>query len=189
MVEPWPNQPPEPTAVGNTVAIDAASGRCPAVVELGRQPSLRAMKKIAIIGFLAAVIVACAWLLRSHARLSPAGDEAFRERLAGVWLRAELDLPPGVGKPLGMRCTNTVAADGSFVELSWFSHADRTNTYRRTGTWLVKNGHLIETIKSSTNPTEVTPHAGTGQIIHSDARGFTVRWQNAGETVWQRGVP
>ncbi len=87
-----------------------------------------------------------------------------------------------------MRCTNTIAADGSFVELSWFKHSDRTNTYQRTGTWLVKDGHLIETIKSSTNPTEVTPHTGDARIIHSDAREFVVRWPNSVETIWQRIV-
>src|SRR5690242_1583518 len=121
------------------------------------------MRKIAIVGLLAAILVACVLLLRYHAKLSEARDEAFRERLAGVWLRAEDALPRGVGMPLSMRCTNTVAADGSFVELSWFRHSDRTNTYRSTGTWLVKNGRLIETIKSSTNPTEVTPHTGAAR--------------------------
>lgn len=79
---------------------------------------------------------------------------------------------------LTMRCTNTVAADGSFVEASWFRHTDRTNTYQRTGTWLVKSGHLIETIKTSTNPTEVTPHSDTGPIIQADPSEFTVHWRS-----------
>ena len=80
---------------------------------------------------------------------------------------------------LSMRCTNTVAADGSFVELSWFRHTDRTNTYQRTGTWLVKDGHLIETVKTSTNPTEVTPHSDAGRIENADTLGFAVRWQHS----------
>ena len=88
-----------------------------------------------------------------------------------------------------MRCTNTVAADGSFIELSWFSHPDRTNTYQRTGTWLVKDGHLIETIKSSTNPTEVTPHTDAATDYSSDAGGFVVRWPNSAETIWQKIIP
>ena len=146
------------------------------------------MKKITIIGLLAAIIIACVLLLRYHAKISKARDEAFRERLAGVWLREEHNLPHGVGMPQSMRCTNTVAADGSFVELSWFSHPDRTNTYQRTGTWLVNHGQLIETINSSTNPTEVTPHTGTAPIIHSDAGEFVVRWRNSAETVWQKIV-
>ena len=106
-------------------------------------------------------------------------DSNFRQHLAGVWLRQEAN----------MRCTKTVAADGSFVELSWFSHPDRTNTYQRTGTWLVSNGHLIETIKSSTNPSEDMPHTGTARIIHSDAGEFVVRWPNSVETVWQKIIP
>lgn len=135
------------------------------------------MKRLATIGLLAATIIACVLLLRYHAAISQARDEAFRERLAGIWLRDEDDLPRGVGTPLSMRCTNTVAADGSFVELLWLSHPDRTNTYRRTGIWLVKNGHLIQTIKNSTNPTEVTPWTDTGRIVRADAGEFTVRWK------------
>jgi hypothetical protein len=146
------------------------------------------MKKIAIIGLLAAIVIACALLLQHHAKISQARDEAFRERLAGVWLREEDNLQPRVGGSLSMRCTNTVAADGSFVELSWFKHTDRTNTYQRTGTWLVKDGHLIETIKSSTNPSEVTPHTLAGRIIRASVSGFTLRWPNSAETVWQRVV-
>jgi hypothetical protein len=142
------------------------------------------MKKITIIGLLAAIIIACVLLLRYHAKISKARDEAFRERLAGVWLREEHNLPHGVGMPQSMRCTNTVAADGSFVELSWFSHPDRTNTYQRTGTWLVKNGHLIQTVKSSTNPTEVTPWTDAGRIVRAVAGEFTVRWKS--DETWQR---
>ncbi len=88
-----------------------------------------------------------------------------------------------------MRCTNTVAADGSFVELSWFSHPDRTNTYRATGTWLVKDGRLIETVGSSSNSAEVTPHTGTARIIRSDAGEFVLRWPNSVEQVWQKIIP
>jgi hypothetical protein len=135
------------------------------------------MKKLAIIGLLVVIAAACPLLCWQRVKVARL-DGDFRQHLAGVWLRQEAN----------MRCTNIVAADGSFVELSWFSHPDRTNTYQRTGIWLVKNGHLIETIKSSTNPTEVTPYTGVGQIIHSDARGFTVRWQNSEETVWQRAI-
>ena len=89
--------------------------------------------------------------------------------------------------PLSMRCTNTVTADGSFVELSWFRHPDRTNTYQRIGTWLVKNGHLVQTVKSSTNPTEVTPWTDAARIVRADASGFTLRWPKADE-IWQRVI-
>jgi hypothetical protein len=111
--------------------------------------------------------------------LTAIAEPTNSQTLAGVWLRQET----------GMRCTNTVAADGSFVELSWFNHSDRTNTYRRTGTWIVKDGSLIETVKTSTNPSEVTPHSLAGHIVRSDAGGFTVRWPNAAETVWHEVKP
>ena len=135
------------------------------------------MKKLRLIGLLVAVVTSCPLLYWQHVTVARF-DSDFRQQLAGVWLRQEA----------GMRCTNTVAADGSFVENSWFSHSDRTNTYQRTGTWLVKDRHLIETIKSSTNPTEVTPHTGAGRVVHSDAGEFVVRWQNSVETVWQKVI-
>src|SRR5277367_1425408 len=136
------------------------------------------MKKLTIIGLLVVVVAVCLLLHWQHVKSVARFDSEFRQQLAGVWLRQEAS----------MRCTNTVAADGSFVELSWFSHPDRTNTYQRTGTWLVKDGHLIETVKSSTNPTEVTPHTNAGRVVHSDTSGFVVRWQNSVETIWQRAV-
>jgi hypothetical protein len=145
------------------------------------------MKKLTIIGLLVVIVIACLLLHWQHIKTSEF-DRDFRQNLAGTWLREEDHLLHGVGMPQSMRCTNTVAADGSFLELSWFSHPDRTNTYQRTGTWLVKNGHLIQTVKGSTNPTEVTPWTTAGRIVRADARGFTVRWQNSEETVWQRGI-
>lgn len=132
------------------------------------------MKKLTIIGLLVFVVAVCLLLHWQHVKSVARFDSDFRQQLAGVWLRQETD----------MRCTNTVAADGSFVELSWFRHTDRTNTYQRTGTWLVKDGHLVETIKSSTNPTEVTPHSDTGRIVRADAGEFTVRWKL--DETWQR---
>jgi len=137
------------------------------------------MKKITIIGLLVVVVAVCLLLHWQHVQSVARFDSDFRQQLAGVWLRQEAD----------MRCTNTVAADGSFVELSWFRHTDRTNTYQRTGTWLVEDGHLIETIKSSTNPSEVASHTDTARIIHSDTSEFVVRWPNSVETIWQKIIP
>jgi hypothetical protein len=134
------------------------------------------MKKLTIIGLLVVVVAVCLLLHWQHVKSVARFDSSFGQQLAGVWLRQEAD----------MRCTNTVAADGSFVELLWFRHTDRTNTYQRTGTWLVKDAHLVETIKSSTNPTEVTPHSDTGRIVRADAGEFTVRWKL--DETWQRIV-
>jgi hypothetical protein len=135
------------------------------------------MKKLTIIGLFVVIVVACLMLYWQHVRIARF-DSDFRQQLAGVWVRQDAD----------MQCTDSVTAGGSFVELSWFSHPDRTNTYQRTGTWLVKDGHLIETIKTSTNPTEVTPHTNAGRVVHSDTSEFVVRWQNSVETIWQRVV-
>ena len=138
------------------------------------------MKKLTIIGLLVIVVAVCLLLHWQHVQSVARFDSDFRQQLAGVWLRQEA----------GMRCTNTVTADGSFVELSWFSHTDRTNTYQRTGTWLVKDGCLIEEIKTSTNPIEAIPHTNNaGRIVHSDAGEFIVRWPNSVETIWQKIIP
>ncbi|HTB85548.1 MAG TPA: hypothetical protein VK742_18010 [Candidatus Sulfotelmatobacter sp.] len=126
------------------------------------------------------ILVTCLLLHWQHVQVA-GFDRDFRQHLAGVWLRQEA----------GMRCTNTVAAEGSFVELSSFTHPDRTNRYQRnqrTGTWLVSDGNLIETVKTSSNPTEVTPHTGTERIIYSDTNKFVGRWPNSVETTWQRIV-
>jgi hypothetical protein len=148
------------------------------------------MKKITIIGLLAAIITACVLLLRYHAKISKDRDEAFRERLAGVWLREELYPPHGVGMPESMRCTNTVAADGSFVELSWFSHPDRTNTYQDTGTWHIKDGNLIETVTKDSNKIAIVPRSSSGQIVFVKTNEFVIYWQGTTNTqVWQRISP
>jgi hypothetical protein len=162
--------------------IQKQAGRC---LSIGMKDST---KKLTIVGFSVVIVVVCLLLHWQHVKISRF-DSDFRKHLAGVWLREEDNLPHGVYSPKSMRCTNTVATDGSFVELSWFSHTDRTNTYQRTGTWLVKNGRLIETVKTSSNRAEVTPHTGSAQIIRSEAGEFVVRWPNSVETVWQRISP
>ena len=146
------------------------------------------MKKFTIIGLLVAIVAACLLLHWRQVKIVKF-DADFRQNLTGTWVRKADNLPPRTGFAQSIRWTNIVASDGSFVELSWFNHADRTNTYRRIGTWLVNNGNLIETIKTSSNPSEVTPHTGGGRIIYSDAREFVVRWPNStNESAWEKVI-
>jgi hypothetical protein len=148
------------------------------------------MKKIAIIGLLAAIIIGCVALLHYHAKISKARDEAFQERLAGVWLREEDNLPYRVGGPLSLRCTNTVATDGSFVELSWLSHLDRTNTYQDTGTWHIKDGDLTETVTRDSNKAAVVPRSCSGRIVFVKTNEFVIYWLETTNTqVWQKISP
>ena len=148
------------------------------------------MKKLTLIGLLAAIIITCALLLRYYAGISKDTDAAFQERLAGVWLREEDNLPHGVGMPLSMRCTNIVAADGSFVELSWFSHPDRTNTYQNTGTWRIKDGNFIETVTKDSNKIAIVPRTGSGQIVFTKTNEFIIYWPGTTNTqVWQKISP
>jgi hypothetical protein len=145
------------------------------------------MKKIAIAGLLVLLVVASVLLHWQHVKIVKF-DRDFRQSLPGTWLM-EVDnpLPRKVGMAQSVRWTNIYAPDGSFMCLSWFRHTERTNTYQQTGTWVVKNGHLIETIKTSTNPTEVTPHSLAGRIIRADASVFIVRWPGStNEGVWQK---
>src|ERR1700679_1242431 len=104
------------------------------------------MNKFIIFSFSIIIIAAACLLLHWRQVKIAKFDADFRQSLAGTWSLEEDNLPRGVAMPLNMRCTNIVAADGSYAELSWFSHTDRTNTYQRTGTWIVKNEHLIQTL-------------------------------------------
>jgi len=89
-----------------------------------------------------------------------------------------------------MRCMNVVAADGSFTCQSTFSHPDRTNTWQQIGTWLVKDGHLVETVKSDTNPIAVTPRTRIGRIIRVNTNEFVVAWESStNKSIWQRVSP
>jgi hypothetical protein len=148
---------------------------------------LHTMKTFAIIGCSVVIIIACVLSLRYHARISAARDEDLRGKLAGVWLRAEDNLPRGVGMPLSLRCTNTVAPDGSFACRSWLSHPDRTNTYQDTGTWHIKDGNLIETVTKDSNQAAVVPRSSSGQIVFTKTNQFVIYWQGTTNTqVWQK---
>lgn len=145
------------------------------------------MKTFAIIALSVVIIIAGGLVLRNHARISGARDEDSRERLAGVWLREEDNLPRGVGMPLSMRCTNTVAPDGSFECQSWFSHPDRTNTYQDTGTWHIQDGNLIETVTKDSNQAAVVPRSCDGRIVFEKPNEFVIYWQGSTNTqVWQK---
>jgi hypothetical protein len=137
------------------------------------------MKKLTIIGLLVVIVVACLLLHWRHVKISRF-DSDFRQNLAGTW-SSELD---------NMRLTNVVMPDGSFTNHLIFIHPGRTNTYQETGTWLVKDGKMIETVKSDTNPSALAPRSITGHIIRSDAREFAVRWGISPDTwTWQKVIP
>jgi hypothetical protein len=145
------------------------------------------MKTFAMIGLPVVIIITGALLLRDHARISGARDKDWRGKLAGVWLREEDNLPRGVGMPLSMRCTNTVAPDGSFICQSWFSHADRTNTYQDAGTWHIQDGNLIETVTKDSNKAAVVPRSCDGRIVFEKSDEFILYWQGTTNTqVWQK---
>jgi len=131
-----------------------------------------------IVGLAVVIVVACLLLHWQHVKISRF-DSDFRQNLAGTW-SSELDI---------MRLTNVVMPDGSFTSQLIFIHPDRTNTYQQTGIWLVKDGHLIETVKSDTNPTAVTPWTNVGRISRADASEFTVRWRNSrDEWAWHKVI-
>ncbi len=101
------------------------------------------------------------------------------QMLAGTW-SSEFGI---------MRCTYVVMPDGSFTNHLMFIRREHTNTYQQTGTWLVKDGNFIETVKSDTNPTARTPRTNIGRVSRADASEFAVRWQNStNEWVWQRVI-
>jgi hypothetical protein len=102
------------------------------------------------------------------------------QKLAGVWLRQEA----------GMRCTNTVAPDGSFTEQAVFVHPGRTNTYQMAGTWQIKDGRFIESVTNDSNMTARVPRSHSGQIVFVNTNEFVVSWPaDKSKTVWQRISP
>ena len=136
------------------------------------------MKKLTMIGLLVVMVVAGLWLHWQRVKTSKFASD-FRQALAGTW-SSELD---------NMRLTNVVLPDGSFNMQLIFIHPGRTNTYQETGTWLVKDGKIIETVTSDTNPTAQAPRTITGRIMRADARGFAVRWGISPDVwVWKKFV-
>lgn len=137
------------------------------------------MKKFAIIGLSVVIVVVFVLLLWQHVKISRF-DRDFRQSLAGHWSR-ELK---------NYRCTNIVAPDGSFTEQSMFIHPDGTNTYQLAGTWHIKDGDLIETITSDSNPSALVPLSHSGQIIRINTDEFIVAWKGStNKQVWQRASP
>ena len=136
------------------------------------------MKIITIIGLLVVIVIACMLLHWQHIKTFEF-DRDFRHTLAGTW-SSELD---------NMNLRNVVMPDGSFTNHLIFIHPGRTNTYQETGTWLVKDGKMIETVNSDTNPTARTPRTITGRIIRADAREFAVRWGISPDVwVWKKVI-
>jgi len=127
-------------------------------------------------GLLASIVVVCMFL-HWHRVQTSRFDTGFRQNLAGTW-SSTLD---------NMCLTNTVMPDGSFTIQAIFKHSARTNSYQMTGTWLVRDKRIVETVKSDTNPTARTPRTITGRIIHADGREFTVRWGiSPDEWIWKK---
>ena len=138
---------------------------------------LRANNKFVIIFGLAVVITAaCALSFWQNAKTAKL-DAAFRQNLAGTWW-SNLD---------NMHLTNMVAPNGMFTTYLAFVHSTQTNTYQETGTWAVKNGVMIETIKSDTNPTTHATRSHVGQILHANTNEFVVQWQGSPDKWnWQK---
>jgi hypothetical protein len=136
-------------------------------------------RKLTIMGLVIAIVVACLFLHWRHVKISQF-DTSFRQTLAGTW-SAELD---------NIRQTNTVMPDGSFTDHLVFIHPGHTNTYQMTGTWLVKDGGMIETVNSDTNPTARTPRTIDGRILRANAGEFAVRWGISPDVwVWKKVIP
>jgi hypothetical protein len=136
------------------------------------------MKKLIIIGLPVVIVTACLLLYWQRVKISKF-DSDFRQSLVGTW-SSELDI---------MRLTIVVMPDGSFTNHLIFIHPESTNTYQETGTWLVKNEKIIETVKSDTNPSAQTPRIITGRIMRADASEFAVRWGISPDVyVWHKVI-
>jgi len=113
--------------------------------------------------------------------LTAIAEPTGSQKLAGVW-SWQLE---------NMRCTNSVAPDGSFTGQAVFIHPGRTNTqYQMAGMWQIKDGRFVESITSDSNKTAPVPRSHSGQIIFTNPNEFVVSWQGStNKTVWQRVSP
>lgn len=138
------------------------------------------MKKLTIIGGSSVVIVVAGMLLHWQYVKMSRFDRDFRQSLAGAWSR-NFD---------NVRCTNSVAADGSFTCQARVSHPDLTNTYQMAGTWQIKDGSLIETFTSDSNEAARVPRTHSGRIVRVNTSEFVVAWQGStNKSVWRRVGP
>lgn len=136
------------------------------------------MKKLGIIGLIVVIAVTCLLLHWQHAKIAKM-DSDIGQNIAGTW-SSQLDV---------MTLTNVVMADGSFTSKLIFVHPQQTNTYQESGSWVVKDGKMIETVTRDTNPTALTPRTRVGRILGADASGFTVQWQGSpDEWIWHKVV-
>ena len=133
------------------------------------------MKRLVIIGCSILVLILAVTLLWQFDKISR--DRGFRRELAGTW-SWEL---------YNIRSISVFAPDGSFAAQRTYSHPTRTDTNQMSGTWLVKDGDLIEIVASDTNKRAKVPRTHVGRIIRENAQEFAVIWQDStNESVWQR---
>jgi hypothetical protein len=112
--------------------------------------------------------------------LTAIAEPTDSQKLAGVW-SWQLE---------NMRCTNSVAPDGSFTGQAVFVHPGRTNTYQMAGAWQINDGRFIESITSDGNKRSTVPRSHSGQIYFASPNEFVVSWQGStNKTVWQRVSP
>ena len=79
--------------------------------------------------------------------------------------------------------TNTVASDGSFH----LQEATGTNISQVTGTWLIKDGDLVETITSNTDRAHVRlPHTEIHHIVRLDTDELVECEYSTNEVTWKK---
>ena len=111
-----------------------------------------------------------------HAKLTR--DQDMQSRLTGTWTLEMMDI---------LRCTNTVASDGSFSRQEATYLPRGTNIYQVTGLWRIKNGDLVETVTSNTAKIGVRlPHTDIHHIVRLDADELTAFWYSTNESTWKK---
>jgi hypothetical protein len=133
------------------------------------------MKKFTIIGFTVVALIMCALLFWRHAKQPT--DSDLRQKLSGTWAW-ERD---------NIRCTNTIAPNGTFDYQLVYLYAKDARTHQVEGTWQVEDGILIETITNDNDAQHRVPRTNSAQIILVDARELSVAYQHFTNTeTWKR---
>ena len=93
-------------------------------------------------------------------------DAQVRQSLPGTWTW-ERD---------NIRCTNTIAADGTFDYQLVYLYAEGAQKHQVDGAWQVKDGVLIETITNDSNMQHRVPRTNSAQITILDAHELSVAY-------------
>lgn len=121
----------------------SGGGRSVLALAIIRNPKMK--KHPSILTLLWATMLACGCAVESPAP----SDPAIREKLIGTWI---IDRAVGERSVLGEATLN---ADGTFAFHAILTDQGTNQPFSLSGSWVVRDGYLIETVTNHTNPERI----------------------------------